>query len=117
MAFGQGQIVHIRVEVMIALRAAVLRVRENNIAGSARKGVSQIVQSPGNGSKPVGTALAQRAGPPFIVAATSDKFGLRQILNTGYSLGFICYIFAWSKHFDNLQHRFKFLCWRIGTWA
>jgi hypothetical protein len=54
----------------------MLRVRENNIAGLARKGVSQIVQRPGNGSKPVGLALAQRAGPPFIVATAPDKFGL-----------------------------------------
>jgi hypothetical protein len=23
--------------------------------------------------------------------------------------------FTWSKHLDDLQHRFKFLCWNIGT--
>ncbi|KPL23764.1 MAG: hypothetical protein AMJ75_05400 [Phycisphaerae bacterium SM1_79] len=76
MASRQGHVVHVRIEVMVALRAAMLRVRENNIAGLARKGVSQIVQRPGNGSKPVGLALAQRAGPPFIVATAPDKFGL-----------------------------------------
>ena len=76
MAFRQGHVVHVRVEVMVALGAAVLRVREKDIAGSTHKGVSQIVQRPGNGSKPVGTALAQGTGPPFIVAAAPDKFGL-----------------------------------------
>jgi len=117
MAFRQRQIVHICVEVMVALRTAVLRIRENDIAWSASQRVSQIVQSARNRSKPVGTALAQRTGPPFVVAAASDKFGLRQILNTCDSLCIICYIFAWSKHLDNLQHRFKSLCWNIGTWA
>ena len=117
MAFGQRQIVHVCVEVMVAVGTAVLRVRENNITWSASQRVSQIVQSAGNRSKPVGTVLAQRTGPPFIVAAASDKLWLRQILNTCDSLCFICYIFAWSKHLDNLQHRFKFLCWNIGTWA
>jgi len=68
MAFGQCQIVHVRIEVMVALGAAVLRVCENNIAWPN-------------------------------------------------PLCLICYIFAWSKHLDNLQHRFKFLCWNIGTWA
>ncbi len=66
---------------MIALGTTVLRVRQNNIAWSAGNRVSQIVQSSGNGSKPVGIALAQRTGPPSIVAAASDKFGLWQILN------------------------------------
>ena len=117
MAFGHGQIVHVRVEVMVALGTAVLGVFENDVARSSGKWVSQIVQSPANGSKSVGTALAQRTGPPFIVAAALHKPWSRQILNTCDSLCFICYIFAWPKHLDNLQHRFKFLYWNIGTWT
>jgi hypothetical protein len=26
----------------------------------------------------------------------------------------LCCIFARSEHFDDLQHRFEFLCWNIG---
>ena len=115
MAFGQGQIVHVGVEVMVALRAVVCRIRENDIAWSAGKGVSQIMQGAGNGSKPVCTMFAQRTRPSFIVAAAPYKFWSRQILNTYNPLRFICYIFARSKHLDNLQHRFIFPCWNIGT--
>jgi hypothetical protein len=117
MAFGQRQIVHVRVKIMIALGTAVLGVFENDVAWSAGQGVSQIVQSAANRSKPVCTVLAYGTWPPFVVAAAPYKFWSRQILNTCNSLCIICYIFSWSKHLDNLQHRFKFLCWNIGTWT
>ena len=74
MAFGQGQIVHVGVEVMVALGTTVLGVRQKNVAWSAGKRFSQIMQGAGNGSKPVCTVLAQRARPPFIVTAAPYKF-------------------------------------------
>ena len=117
MAPGQSQIVHVGVEVMVALRATVCRIRENDIAWPAGKGVSHIMQGAHNSSKPVRTMFAQWTGTPFVVAAAPYKFWFWQILNTCNALCFICYIFTWPKHLDNLQHRLTFLCWNIGTWT
>ena len=91
------------------------RICENNIAGPAGNRVANIMQDAADGSKSVCTMFAQRAGTPFIVSAAPNKFWFWQIFNTCNSLRFICYIFARSKHLDNLQHRFIFPCWNIGT--
>jgi hypothetical protein len=61
--------------------------------------------------------LAPAVNLPAAVAQKPQKFWSRQILNTFNSLSFICYIFSRSNHLDNLQHRFRFLCWNIGTWT
>jgi hypothetical protein len=99
---------------MVALRATVCRICENDIAWSAGKRVANIMQGAADGSEPVCAMFAQRAGTPFIVSAATDKFWFWQILNTRNSLRFICYIFTWSKHLDNLQYRFTFPYWNIG---
>ncbi len=74
MAFGQRQIVHVRVEVMVALVTAVLGIHENNIAWSAGKRISQVMQGACDGAKPIRTVLAQRTWPSFIVATAPNKF-------------------------------------------
>jgi len=58
MTSGQSQIEHVGVKVMVALRAAVCRVGENDIAGSAGKRVAQIMQGAADGSEPVCTMFA-----------------------------------------------------------
>jgi len=90
MAFGQRQILHIGIEIAVALGTAVLGIAEDDVAWSAGKRVSQVMQSASDGPKPVGPVLAQRTCSPLIVAAASDNFRLGQILNTGYSFGLIC---------------------------
>ena len=99
---------------MVALRAAMCRVCENDVAWPAGKRVANIVQGAADSSKPVCAMFAQWAGTSFIVSAAPDKFWFWQILNTCNSLCFICYIFTWSKHLDNLQYRFTFPYWNIG---
>jgi len=75
MAFGQCQIVHICIEVMVAFGTAVLGIHENNIAWAAGKQISQVMQGACDGAKPIRTVLAQRTWPPFIVAAAPNDFG------------------------------------------
>jgi hypothetical protein len=75
--FGHSQIVHIRVEVAIAVRAAVLRVGNNQISGPSGERVSQIVQPAGANTKVIGAVLAVWTGPALIVAAALDKFRFR----------------------------------------
>jgi hypothetical protein len=74
MTFGQSQIEHVGVEVMVALRAAMCRICENDIAGPAGKRVANIMQGTADGSKPVCAMFAQWAGTPFIVSAAPNKF-------------------------------------------
>jgi len=74
MTFGQSQIEHVGVEVMVALWTAVRRICENDIAWSAAKRVAQIVQGAADGSEPVCTMFTQWAGTPFIVSAAPNKF-------------------------------------------
>ena len=50
------------------------RVCENDIAWPAGKRVANIMQGAADGSEPVCTVFAQRAGAPFIVSASLDKF-------------------------------------------
>ena len=59
---------------MVTLRTTVLGICENDVAWSAGKGVSQIMQGAGNDSKPVCTMFAKRTGTPFIIAAAPYKF-------------------------------------------
>lgn len=54
----------------------MLGIRNDKVAGTPGKGISQVVQSASDGTEPICTMLAQRAWPPLIVAAASDKFSL-----------------------------------------
>jgi len=117
MAFGQRQIVHVCIEIAVASGTSVLRIRNDQVTGTPGKGIAQVVQGPFDCTQTIRTLLAQRTWPSLIVAAPPHKFRSWQVLNTCNPLCFICCIFAWSKHLDNLQHRVTFLCWNIGTWT
>ncbi len=77
MAFGHCQIVHIGVEVAVAVRAAVLRVGNDQISGPSGERDSQIVQPAGANTKAIGTVLAVWTGSALKVAAALYKFRFR----------------------------------------
>jgi hypothetical protein len=76
MAFRQGQVIHVRIEITIALGTAVLRIGNHNVLRSARERVSQVVQRSRADTQPIGAVLAVRTGPPFVVSATRYNFRL-----------------------------------------
>jgi hypothetical protein len=104
-ALGQGHVIHVGVEVRVALRAAMLGVREVNLARASGDRVSKIVELPRDGAEAVGiaAALGTRATP--VVAASLDHLGRRQILNPRDPFRDIRHILAWASH-DELLPKF-----------
>lgn len=58
---GQGQVGHVGVKVMIAVRAAVLGVGEVQLAWPTAERVAQVVQLSGRGPQTIGAVPAPRA--------------------------------------------------------
>jgi hypothetical protein len=105
-ALGQGEIIHVGIEIAVAVGTAMLGISNHNITGPAAEGVSQVVQNPCDRTQPIGTVFASRTSAASIVPATPDNFGLGQILNTRDSLGYIGDIFSRSSHDDSLLYEF-----------
>jgi len=102
-ALRQGQVVHVRVEIEVALGTAMLRVGDANIAGAAGGRVSQIMERPADGAQPIGPVSALRAGPAPVIAAAPDDLRLRQILNTRDAFRAVGNVRARLRHGDALQ--------------
>jgi len=102
-ALRQGQVVHVGVEVAVALGAAMLGVRDMNIAGPPRSRISQIMERPLGGPHTIGPPPTLRAGPPTVIAAAPDRLGLWQILNTRNAFRAVGNVLARLPHGDTLQ--------------
>src|SRR5262249_38443472 len=84
---GGGQGGAVGVEVLAALRAEVLRVGQEEVAGASRDEVTEVVERAPEDPVAVGAVAAAWAKPPAVVAATFTKSGLGQILDAGDALG------------------------------
>jgi len=109
---GQGEVIHVGIEIAVAVGTAMLGISNHNITGPAAEGVSQVVQNSCDRTQPIGTVFASRTSATSIVPATPDNLGLGQILNTRDSFSYISNILSRSSHDDSLLHRF--LCVTIG---
>jgi siroheme synthase (precorrin-2 oxidase/ferrochelatase) len=69
---GQGVVGHVRVEVLAALAADVLRVSEFDVAGPTVNQIAHVMQQ--TGARPVSKArlAAQRTREMWIVATASN---------------------------------------------
>jgi len=105
MTFRQSEVVHIRVEIGVAFGATMLRVVDEDIAGSSCERVAEVVEDSGNRSESVSVFSALGARPAPVVSAPSDDLRLGKILNTSDSLGFIGYVFSGFRHVDVLRQR------------
>jgi hypothetical protein len=112
MAFRQSEIVHVGVEVDVAPGTAMLRVRDEQIAGSAADSVSQIVQRPNDNPKPIGSVAAQRTRLTLVVAAALDDLRLWEVFNTGDAFGRIREVLSRFGHGGNLQKQSCFRYYR-----
>jgi hypothetical protein len=93
-----GEVFHVGVEVFAALGAVMLRIDQDDVAGSAGEGIAEVVEGAACGVVAVGTMGAVGTGPPAIIAALAGDLDLRQVADTSGALGGIRAIFAWWRH-------------------
>jgi hypothetical protein len=58
MTFGQCKVVHVGIEVVVALGTAVLGIGDNDVSRPTADWVAHVVKIAGDGAKPVRTAAA-----------------------------------------------------------
>jgi hypothetical protein len=71
-----GQVGHVGVEVLAATGAIVLRVDQDQVAGSSGKGISQVVEGATSQSIAVGALSTAGTGSPPIISALDADLGL-----------------------------------------
>jgi hypothetical protein len=86
-AAGSGQVGAVGVEVPAALRAEVLGVGQDQVAGPPGDEIPEVVEGALEDPVAVGAVAAAGARTPPIVAAASAEFGLGQVLDAGKALG------------------------------
>src|SRR5947209_6434163 len=83
-----------------------------DIMGSARNQISDVVQDPGDDLVAPTTTLTTWTGVMFVVPATQNNLGLRQILRFGNTFRGIRQIFPGTRHGKVLLDRL-FLAWNL----
>ena len=111
-ALGQGEVIHVGIEIAVTVGTAMLGISNHNVTGPAAEGVSQVVQKSCDRTQPIGAAFTSWTSAASIVPATPHNLGFGQILNTGDSFSYISNILSRSSHDDSFLHRF--LCVTIG---
>jgi len=105
MAARQSQIGRIRVEIVTAGGAVVLRIGELDITGPSRHQVSHVVKETLDASQSVGASATTWARAAFVVPATCNDPGLGQVFDTRNSLCNVGKVFTGSRHGDVLQKK------------
>jgi hypothetical protein len=82
-AVGQGQVEHVRVEIVVAMGTAVLRVGYVQVAGSAAERIAQVVQGSLRRPQAIGAAAALKTGATWIVAGALDNPRSGKIFDAG----------------------------------
>jgi hypothetical protein len=83
-----------------------------DVTGPASNQISDVVQNPGEDAVAPTTTLTTWAGVMFVIAATPNNLGLRQILRTGNALRWIRQIFSGARH-GNVLLDWLFLAWNL----
>jgi hypothetical protein len=76
----------------------MLRIDEDDVAGSAGERIAEVMQVTACDSVAVRTMGAARTGPPAIIAALAGDLGFRQVADTSGALGGVGAIFAGWGH-------------------
>src|SRR5262245_1062763 len=95
---GQGIVRCVRVEVLAAAGAVMLRVDEVDVTRAGGNQIPDVVQ--GAGEDPVATATlaAARTGSVFVVAAAADDLRFGQVCWIGDALGGIRQVLPGTRH-------------------
>jgi hypothetical protein len=97
-AAGVGEVGHVGVEILATASAIMLRVDQDDVAGSSGEGVAQVVKGAAGEAVAVGAMPAARTRPSAIIAALARDFGLGQVVDAGGALGGVGAVFAGSRH-------------------
>jgi hypothetical protein len=97
-AAGFGEVGHVGIEVLAAARAIMLRVDQDDVAGSASEGVAQVVEGAAGEAVAVGAVAAAWAASPAVIAALADDLGPGQIVDACGALGGVGAVFAGWQH-------------------
>jgi hypothetical protein len=108
MALGQGQVVHVGVEIGVAAGTAMLGVVYLKLARSAGDRIAQVMQLAGGGAKAISAPLALRAATTRVIAASLDNERVGQIFNACDPLSDVRHIPSWRCHTDFLQKHWTF---------
>jgi hypothetical protein len=76
----------------------MLRVNEDDVAGSSGEGIAQVVQGAAGHPIAVGTMSATGAGPPPVVSVLASDLGLGQVLDAADAHGGVGPVLAGSWH-------------------
>jgi hypothetical protein len=76
----------------------MLRVDQDDVAGSSGEGIAQVVEGAACQAVAVGAMAASRTGPPAVIAALAGDLGLGQIIDACGALGGVGAVFAGSWH-------------------
>jgi hypothetical protein len=94
----RGQVGGVRVEVLAAHCAIVLRVAQDEVARTTGDEIAQVVESASKDFVSVGTVAASGTEPSPVVAATLADLELREILDARDALGGVRQVFSGSWH-------------------
>src|SRR5512142_1482089 len=97
-AAGMGQVGHVGVEVLAALRAEVPGVEHDQVAGPSGEGIAEVVEGAAAATVAVSTVAAPRAGPAAVASAAEADIRSGQVVDAGDALGGIGAVFAGSWH-------------------
>ncbi|OHE39839.1 MAG: hypothetical protein A3K40_08155 [Syntrophobacterales bacterium RIFOXYC2_FULL_60_23] len=98
MGVGQGQIQHVRVEIVPTSRAAMLRVGDRQLPRPAGHRVAQIVQRPLGRPQPIRPLSAPGAPASAIIARPPDDLRRGKILDPLDTFGGVRHIAPRSIH-------------------
>jgi hypothetical protein len=95
---GQGQVVHVRVEVLLALDAIMLRIGNLHVDRSVGLQIPHIVQRASDDPVTIARSFTLRAGATFVVSRASNDSRLREVFNPRNAFCNIRLVCARSVH-------------------
>ena len=99
---GKRQIIHVGIEVSVAMATTMLRINNVQITWPTRYGIAQIMQRSLGGTQPRRTAPTRGTPAMFVIATTFDDSRLGQILHPRDPFGDISHIRSGQNHDDLL---------------
>src|SRR5262245_5791475 len=92
------QVGHVRVEVLMALRAKVLGIREMDVMRPTGDKIPHVMQRPLKGLVATTAFAASRARPLLVLSSTSNDLRFWQVFHPRDSFRRVWQVLAWSRH-------------------
>jgi hypothetical protein len=104
-SFGQGVVGHVRVEILAATSAMMLRVDKMEVAGATGNQISDVMQDAREHAVSSATLATSRTWPMFVIVAALHDLCSGQIIWIGDAFGAIRKIPSGSSHSKALLGR------------